>query len=104
TSWKWILPGGFPDTSYQQNPKGVCYSSPGTFPVTLIVANSTGTDTIRISPMITVGGTPVMPTITLVGNDTLISSHASRYQWYLDGNAIGGATDSSTIAHQPGTY
>jgi len=54
TSWQWHFTGASPDTSSLQNPTNICYSAAGTYPVTLIVTNATGSDTITISPMITV--------------------------------------------------
>ncbi len=45
TSWQWSFPGATPSSSTQQNPT-VQYNTPGTYNVTLIVANSFGSDTI----------------------------------------------------------
>jgi len=104
TSWHWHFTGATPDTSSLQNPDSICYSSPGTYPVSLIVSNGTTIDTLTVASMIIVGGTPSPPTITVVGGDTLISSHGSAYQWYLNGSIITGATDSFYVAHQGGTY
>jgi len=104
TSWQWHFTGATPDTSSLQNPDSICYSAAGTYPVQLIVSNGTTTDTLTVASMIIVGGTPVQPIITIVGGDTLYSSHGSAYQWYLNGNIIAGATDSFYIAHQGGTY
>jgi len=103
TSWQWHFTGASPDTSSQQNPTHICYSSAGTYAVTLIVTNASGSDTLTVSPMITVGGAPAPPIITIVG-DTLFSSRASSYQWYLNGNIISGATDSFYVWNQGGTY
>ncbi|HQW85650.1 MAG TPA: M43 family zinc metalloprotease, partial [Flavobacteriales bacterium] len=38
TAWEWSFPGGTPSTSTDQNPV-VTYSSPGLYPVTLVVGN-----------------------------------------------------------------
>ncbi len=43
TSWNWYFPGGTPSTSNQQNPS-VVYSTPGTYEVSLTVANAEGSD------------------------------------------------------------
>jgi len=102
TSWQWHFTGAIPDTSSQQNPTHICYSSAGTYAVTLIVTNSSGSDTLTVSPMITVDS-PTPPIISIVG-DTLFSSHGNSYQWYLNGNPITGATDSFYVWHQVGTY
>jgi len=103
-SWHWLFPGALPDTSDQQNPNNICYSNPGTYPVTLIVTNTAGIDTLAVAPMIIFANLPPPPTINVTGGDTLISSHASYYQWYLNGSPIGGATDSFDVAMQGGTY
>jgi len=104
TSWQWTFTGASPGTSTQQNPTNICYSNPGTYPVTLIVANSAGHDTLAVNPLIIFATPPPPPTITVIGADTLISSHSSYYQWYFNGALIAGATDSFYIATLGGTY
>jgi hypothetical protein len=53
------------------------------------------------APVITPGG----PTTFCAGGSvTLTSSASSNYQWYLDGNPIGGATSQAYIAALSGTY
>jgi len=104
TSWQWQFTGANPSSSNQQNPTNICYTIPGTYPVTLVVSNGTITDTLNVSPLILYGTTPPPPTITVRGGDTLVSSHCSSYQWYLNGSPITGATDSFYVAHQGGTY
>src|SRR6185436_7973417 len=97
TSWQWFFPGATPDTSTKQNPTNICYTVPGTYAVTLIVTNSGGSDTLNVSPMVTLGQAPPLPVITLSG-DTLTSSQAYSYQWYFNGSQIAGATDSFYVA------
>jgi len=111
TSWKWNFPGGIPDTSTQQNPTNICYYFAGTYPVTLIVSNASGSDTLTISPMITAGAPPPPPLIALCGGDTLVCCNDSglilfnlSYQWYLNGSPIAGATNYFYVATQGGTY
>jgi len=103
TSWKWLFPGASPDSSLLQNPDSICYYYPGTYPVTLIVTNTSGTDTLTVSPMITLANPPAVPTLTL-SHDTIFSSHATAYQWYYNGNIIAGATDSFYVYSSAGTY
>jgi PKD repeat protein len=45
TSWRWTFEGGEPATSTDRNPT-VIYNTPGTYDVTLIVANAQGSDTL----------------------------------------------------------
>jgi hypothetical protein len=61
---------------------------------------------------VTVNPTPATPTITpggpttfcAGGSVTLTSSSASGNQWYLDGNPIGGETNSTYVATASGSY
>ncbi|MEO5673749.1 MAG: T9SS type A sorting domain-containing protein [Chitinophagales bacterium] len=103
TSWEWIFPGGSPSSSIDQNPGGICYATPGTYDVTLITTNASGSDTLTLPGYITVYPTPPFPTITQIV-DTLISSPASTYQWQLDAVDIPGATSQSYTILQSGTY
>ena len=57
SSWQWSFPGGTPSTSTSQNPI-VCYSSVGSFDVTLIVTNTGGSDTITMTSVVTVNAKP----------------------------------------------
>lgn len=92
TSWLWIFQGATPSFSNQQNPTQICYATPGNFDVTLIVGNSTSTDTLTSSSM-TVFTNPVTPLVTLM-NDTLYTTMGfASYQWFLNGNAIPGAVN-----------
>lgn len=51
--WNWSFPGGTPATSSQQHPV-ITYNSPGTYPVTLTVSNSAGSDVLQKTQYITV--------------------------------------------------
>jgi PKD repeat protein len=103
-SWQWIFEGGNPSTSSDQNPTTICYETPGTFDVTLITTNANGiSDTLTLNNYITVNANPFAPTITQSGN-TLTSSSAPSYQWYLNGYLIPGATDQNYTITQAGLY
>jgi len=104
-SWHWLFPGATPDSSFQQNPTNICYYTTGTYPVTLIVTDSTGTDTLTVSPMIIYEPGPSLPVITASGDTvTCPSSIGYLYQWFFNGNLIAGATDSFYVAQTTGTY
>jgi PKD repeat protein len=103
TSWKWTFPGAVPDTSTMQNPTGICYNTPGTYSVKLVATNTYGSDSLTISPLITFGSGATAPVLTL-SHDTIFSSHASAYQWFLNGSPIPGATDSFYVATLDGSY
>lgn len=70
------------------------------------VTNSNGNCTSQASNIVVVnpGNNPTTPIITLGANDTLFSSPAFSYQWYLDGNIIPGATSSFYVATTSGNY
>ncbi len=53
TSWNWSFPGGNPPVSSVQHPF-VIYNTPGTWPVSLIVSNTSGSDTLTEQQYITV--------------------------------------------------
>lgn len=53
TSWSWSFPGGTPSTSNEQNPVAT-YSTAGTYPVTLVVSNATGSDTQQKNSYMTI--------------------------------------------------
>ncbi len=52
---------------------------------------------------LTINPTPLKPSITRI-KDTLIASLANNYQWYLNNNAITGATNQKHLMLQNGSY
>jgi PKD repeat protein len=103
TAWLWEFEGGSPTTSTNQNPIGICYSTPGTYDVTLITTTANGNDTLLIEDYVTVHPTPDFPDITQSGY-TLTSSPANSYQWQLNSTDIPGATNQSYDVLQSGLY
>lgn len=70
SSWAWSFPGGNPSTSTLQNPT-VSYAASGTYDVTLIATNATGSDTVVQSNVINVNALP-----QLAGTPTNVSCNA----------------------------
>lgn len=101
-SYQWTFPGGTPTTSTEINPT-VCYSTAGSYDVTLISSNASGSDTLTLINYITVNPSP-SPPIIMQSNDTLYSSLASSYQWFQDSVLISGATNPFYIPTSNGTY
>ena len=70
TSWSWTFTGGVPATSTLQNPT-IVYSTPGTYNVTLVATNASGSDTRTYSSYITVNSCPP-PTAYFYGTPTTL--------------------------------
>jgi hypothetical protein len=103
TSWQWFFPGSDSLTSTLQNPTNICYSTYGSFDVTLIACNAAGCQTLLLPGFINEYQIPT-PTITKV-NDTLFSSPGVSYQWWsVDSGIITGATNYYYLPTQDGNY
>lgn len=91
TSFQWVINGGSPSTSTAVAPSAV-FNTPGTYVVTLTATNTLGT--VSTSHTVVVSANPANPTITQTGT-ILQTASATTYQWYLNGNPIGGATSQT---------
>ncbi|MCB9040097.1 MAG: PKD domain-containing protein [Lewinellaceae bacterium] len=106
-TYQWLFPGGDPATSTDGAPI-VNYNNPGVFDVTLIAANSAGSDTLTITGAVQVGASP-MAGFELAKNDLAItlsnlSSNADSYFWdFGDGNTST-ATDPTHTYDSAGDY
>jgi len=104
STWLWSFAGANPSVSSDQNPAGICYSSPGVYAVTLIVTNSVGTDTLTLNNYITVYPYPAPQGIMQNGDTLFANAGAVSYQWYHDGSIIPGATEYYYVAPEGGNY
>ena len=103
-SRSWFFTGGIPDTSTQPGPI-VTYGTPGIYPVTLVVSNSGGADTLTRSAYITVNPLPVpvlvvADTVFCSGDSTRVCTGDtfSAYLWNT------GDASSCTYAPAAGGY
>ena len=85
--YTWLFPGGAPATSSARDPE-VVYTASGRYPVTLIVSNAEGTDTLTENIDILVLGYPQAAfAYELPGNNSVQfrnqSVHALNYTWYF---------------------
>jgi len=105
-TWQWQFPGAVPAQSTNQNPKGITYTSPGIYDVSLIISTPCGNDTLVKSNYIEVQSLSVVSlggdtTLCLVAVDSLLldpSIPGATYQWQ------NGSTDSLFYADTTGTY
>jgi PKD repeat protein len=102
-TWEWSFPGAVPSTSNLQNPTGIYYNTPGTYPVTLTISNGVSSLTRTVNAFISVASSPTPQ----LGNDTLI---CDNQQLTLDAGATGwaylwstGATTQSITVDSTGT-
>ncbi len=109
--WEWQFPGAFPViASNAQNPVGICYPTPGTYDVLLIVENDFGIDSLLKSVYINVESCPVpdvnfsASSLTACANEciyfqdqTSFTDSTSTWNWYFPGALV----DTSSL-QQPG--
>ena len=104
SSFQWTFNGANPGVSFDVNPTGICYNTPGQYDVALIASNSNSSDTLVLHNYITVYPYPP-PQGILQSGDTLIANQGfTSYQWYYNGTLIPGATDYFYVAQASGDY
>jgi len=100
----WAFQGGVPSLSTDMDPANICYSTPGTYDVQLIVGNSNGSDTLYLANYITVYPYPLPQGITQSGDTLTAVPGANGYRWYYNGVVIPGATTYFYVAIASGDY
>ncbi len=93
SSWSWTFSGGTPGTSTGKNPGGIVYNTPGCYPVTLSVTNSSGTNPLTKTCFIDVTSGTVTTECT-----TIIPTATAQLQFYKNGNGWGYVTGSNSDA------
>jgi len=76
TSWTWFFPGANPAVSVDENPSNIVYNTIGTFDVTLVTSNPSGTDTIIKTNYIHVVDATA-PSCDFIANNTTINQASS---------------------------
>ncbi len=101
TGWSWSFFGATPATSTVQNPTAICYNTPGTYTVTLIVNNAYGTDTTTTT--VTAGAPPTADagaTVSIaIGNQTTLTATGGTgsYSWSPT-TGLGSPSSATTTA------
>lgn len=99
-SYSWTFIGGTPSSSNQQTVT-VTYNTPGTYATILTVVQ--GSNNATSNGIVTIYENP-SPVIVQNGNVLSTNEPYASYQWYLDGNAISGATASTLNVTSNGEY
>ena len=92
--WHWVCPGGNPAESFEAAPI-ILYTTPGIYPITTIVSNALGSDTISAVISIEVQPGLINPSFsTQVIGDSIIctntTQNATSFFWTLNsGNPVG---------------
>ncbi len=68
------------------------------------VTNTSGCKSISDTVNVIWHPLPLKPTITVVGNDTLVYASNLSLQWYFNSNTLGGETDTLHLAQNNGDY
>jgi hypothetical protein len=104
TSYLWTFNGASTVTSTDVNPQTICYNFPGSYDVSLIAFNSTGSDTLLLANFINVYPYPAPQGIQQSGDTLFANAGAISYQWYMNGNIIPGATGYFYVATTSSNY
>ncbi|GEM_PF-1550624 len=76
--WHWICPGGTPAESFETEPL-ITYSNPGVHPITVIVSNAVGSDTIDNILYVEIWPNLVNPSFsTQVIGDTIVCTNTTQ--------------------------
>jgi PKD repeat protein len=107
TSWLWSFPGGTPSASTQQNPT-VFYGLSGTFAATLIVTNSSGSDTVTVPGVVTIQPLPVANFAVGINGATVtftnLTANVTSVLWDFGDGITSTAGNPSHTYTTSGTY
>ncbi len=119
TDWNWSFPGGTPSSYNGQTPPAICYTSAGTYDVTLSVTNPLGTDDTTITGYITVmsgcfpeasftaDNTSICENDCVTFTDQSTGVNISNWTWLFPGgipSSYSGQTPGAVCYTSPGTY
>jgi PKD repeat protein len=99
----WLFPGANIASDTSADPQNVCYSNPGSYDVTLITYNHSGTDTLTIPHYINVSTFNFSP-LSFNGDTLFADNNYVSYQWYYQNTVIPGAINYYYIPAISGNY
>ncbi|RMG91885.1 MAG: hypothetical protein D6706_17760, partial [Chloroflexi bacterium] len=101
-AWQWSFPGATPNSSSQQHPTNICYPTPGSYDVTLVITYPNGTLSKTFTNYITVKPGPTANTgpdamICPGGSTTLSASGGTSFIWH-PGDGLSDSTIANPVA------
>ncbi len=112
-SFSWLFPGAQPPSSQMEKPLNICYPEPGSYPVSLIVDNEFGTDTltldnfIHVSPRVQIIAETSQPLELAFGDTVQLTPCAlgNSYTWAPpDGLSCNNCPSPTLIASASAIY
>ena len=110
-SWQWSFVGGVPESSAEQNPQDIFYSTAGIYTVSLRVANDYGEDSVTRYGYITVGFAPLADFVAdeteiVAGSDVTFTDLTtgfplSLYLWTFEGGIPETFAEPDPVIHYP---
>ncbi len=109
--YSWTFEGATIASSSLENPTGICYTTPGTFDVSLTISGTCGAITETFPDFISVSPS-APPIVNAAGLTTfcegqfvnLLTGAAGPYQWFVDGSPIPFANDFNLLVISSGSY
>lgn len=85
TSWAWTFTGGFPGTSFTQNPANILYNTAGIYPVKLVATNAFGSDSLtQITYINVVNAANICQSAAMTSNSGILYDSGGPTGDYVD--------------------
>jgi PKD repeat protein len=110
-TWEWSFVGGVPESSVEQNPQQIMYSTAGIYTVSLLVTNDYGEDSLTRYGYITVGFPPLADFVAdeteipagsdVTFTDLSVGFPLSLYSWTFEGGIPETSAEQNPVINYP---